>query len=128
MPPHSAGEPKAHLEIARKYQVAFRCVAGSCGVLNHTHVGGDRRRRRERAGCDIHGPFGAVFVVVGSTMQLHESTAIPLHRVTYPCLIHVDVNAHVHACMTLCLACPHVHTIAEWALESRCCGQLARTQ
>ena len=36
----------------------FRCVAGSCGRV--------RARAHTRAGaCDIHGPFGAVFVVAG---------------------------------------------------------------
>lgn len=50
----SAGEPKAHREIARRYSVDFRCVAGSCGKLT-----------RDPSGCDIHGPFGAVFVVAG---------------------------------------------------------------
>ena len=52
----SAGEPKAHREIARKYSVDFRCVAGSCGKLARDPSGAD---------CDIHGPFGAVFVVAG---------------------------------------------------------------
>ena len=53
----SAGEPKAHREIARKHRVDFRCVAGSCGQIKH-HGGGERF-------CDISSPFGAVFVVAG---------------------------------------------------------------
>ena len=50
----SAGEPKAHLEIAHKHKVDFRCVAGSCGKVPH-----------KATRCDIHRPFGAVFVVAG---------------------------------------------------------------
>ena len=50
----SAGEPKAHREIARKHSVDFRCVAGACGRITSP-----------QGQCDVHGPFGAVFVIAG---------------------------------------------------------------
>jgi len=50
----SAGEPKAHREIARKHSVDFRCVAGACGRITSP-----------KGQCDVHGPFGAVFVIAG---------------------------------------------------------------
>ena len=84
----SAGEPKAHLEIARKYQVAFRCLAGSCGRLARVHTAdragdghgssrhaGGMRRQRVQERCDIHSPFGAVFVVTAIGGQGEGSAA-----------------------------------------------------
>ena len=49
----SAGEPKAHQQIATKYAVTFAYVAGACAPST------------ERSRCDIHGPSGAIFVIVG---------------------------------------------------------------
>mmetsp|Transcript_7328 Transcript_7328/g.17117 ORF Transcript_7328/g.17117 Transcript_7328/m.17117 type:complete len:426 (-) Transcript_7328:298-1575(-) len=60
----AGGEPKAHLEIAHKYGVDFRCVAGSCASSQKTVAaeGADCRRSPHRA-------FGALFVIaaIGSS-------------------------------------------------------------
>jgi len=47
--PLKTSEGKAHVEVAQKYGVRFRCVAGSC-LHPRVHVGGRRY-------------WGAVFVV-----------------------------------------------------------------
>ena len=54
------GEPKAHYEIASKYSVDFRCLAGACAPPT------------QKKACDMHaGPFGALFVVasIGSKVN-----------------------------------------------------------
>ena len=51
--PLSCGEGRAHAEMARKYKIAFECVAGSCMLPDH-----------ETIGCQAHRyAWGAVFVV-----------------------------------------------------------------
>jgi len=49
------GEPKAHFEIAKKYGVDFRCVAGSCAPAGQ---GGGRCPSQ-------YNGFGALFIIAG---------------------------------------------------------------
>lgn len=52
-PLFAAGEPKAHRQIAHRFGVAFRCVAGSCKAAQPPAA----------RSCDPHNAYGAVFVV-----------------------------------------------------------------
>ena len=63
----AAGEPKAHVEIAKKHGVTFRCLGGSCApAAASPRAKGDRISRAggSRAACDPHNAYGAIFVVM----------------------------------------------------------------
>lgn len=59
--PLDGGEGRAHAEIAQKYNVALKCVGGSC-MLPH----------REQPGCQTHRhAWGAIFVVQADNPPSH---------------------------------------------------------